>query len=1325
MQRREDEAELDCQVVRAGDDPRAVRQHVLIDFRNDERRRFTRVLAPGHIDDHAPGIARVREDLRVRLSPRGEEDEIEVPEGARQRPFDGDFALAEGHTLPDRAIGRVHIQGANREAALFEDAEEFGSQYPRSADNPEAVCRHNGPLFHFAGGTRRQRIEQGTTSRSSRSLRYTALNLIVTREILTRGVAMVRENDSPPSTTGAVFAGGGEMGALMRSLDWSATPLGAVGGWPQSLRTAVSICLASRFPMLIWWGPDLVMLYNDAYRPLIGTKHPVAMGQRGEECFPEIWKVIGPMLAGVLTRGDATWSEDQLLLLDRNGYVEECYFTFSYSPIRDESGGIGGIFTAVTETTARVLGERRLLTLRALASAAAEARTAADACRRAVDVLTENPADLPFALLYLLDADGLVARLADAAHLAPDAPASPAVVPLDGESEEAGWPLARVVETGEAARLDDLPDRFGALPGGPWDVPPQTALVLPIPSRTQGRPTGLLIAGISPRRALDETYSAFCGLVAGQIATAIGDARAHEEERQRAEALAELDRAKTTFFSNVSHEFRTPLTLMLGPVADALSDTEDALPPPQRERLEIAERNGLRLQRLVNSLLDFSRIEGGQVEAFYEPTDLAAFTRDLASLFRSAIERAGLRLIVDCPPLPVLIAVDREMWEKVVLNLLSNALKFTFDGAITVRLRADGGRAILTISDTGTGIPPEEIPHLFERFHRVRGARARTVEGSGIGLALVRELIRLHGGEIAVTSVPDEGTTFTVSLPTGTAHLPATQIAAGQPDGPTAAAASYIEAALRWLPDAAGGDRAADDGIGADAIGGNAEHEASAGMLAGARILLADDNADMRAYARRLLQSDYTIETVADGEAALIAAQERPPDLILTDIMMPRLDGFGLLRALRADPRMRDVPVIFLSARAGEEAATEGFAAGADGYLAKPFSARELQARVAAALALARLRRETVRTEQAARAEAEAERERIYTMLLQAPVGIAVFRGPRHVVEFANPRACELWGRTLEQVSGKPIFESLSDATDQGFEALLDGVLASGTPFVGSELPLRLDREGRHDLAYFNLVYAPVREPDGEISGVMVVATEVSEQVRLRERAEEERQQFVAIVAHELRNPITSLIGYAQLMKRRERYDARAMETIITQAKRLERLATDLRETVRARLGALSITLGPVDVRSLILAAVEQAQATTEAHTIIVEMPDIVPLARWDADRVAQVLGNLLLNAIKYSEGGVVRVRVTDQGDAARIVVVDRGIGIPAEALPHIFEPFYRAENAVGGSRRGMGLGLPISTSLIEAHGGKMTVESRVGEGSIFTVTLPYDPPLS
>ncbi|MGH2347825.1 MAG: PAS domain-containing protein, partial [Chloroflexota bacterium] len=222
-----------------------------------------------------------------------------------------------------------------------------------------------------------------------------------------------------------VLSGGGEMGALMRALDWAPTPLGRVESWPQSLRTALSICLASRFPILIWWGPELVMLYNDAYRPMLGaTKHPHALGRRGSECWPEIWDLIGPMLDGVVARGEATWSDDQLLPLDRNGYVEECYFTFSYSPIRDETGEIGGVFTAVTETTDRVLGERRLGTLREVAARTAQARTAEDACAYAAAALSYNQADLPFALLYLLDAAGGAARLVGMSGLDGDAPAA-------------------------------------------------------------------------------------------------------------------------------------------------------------------------------------------------------------------------------------------------------------------------------------------------------------------------------------------------------------------------------------------------------------------------------------------------------------------------------------------------------------------------------------------------------------------------------------------------------------------------------------------------------------------------------------------------------------------------------------------------------------------------------------------------------------------------------------------------------------------------------------------------------------------------------------
>jgi PAS domain S-box-containing protein len=427
----------------------------------------------------------------------------------------------------------------------------------------------------------------------------------------------------------------------------------------------------------------------------------------------------------------------------------------------------------------------------------------------------------------------------------------------------------------------------------------------------------------------------------------IQEQSAREEERQRAEALAELDRAKTLFFTNISHEFRTPLTLSLAPLQDALSDRNHPLDPVQRERLELVHHNSLRLLKLVNTLLNFSRIEAGRIAAAYEPTDLALFTTELASVFRSAIERAGLQLIVDCPPLREPVYVDREMWEKIVLNLLSNAFKFTFEGAITVRLHStDGNQALLQIQDTGTGIAPEHLPHLFERFYQVRGAQARTHEGSGIGLALVHELVRLQGGTIEVSSTVGEGTCFAIAIPFGTDHLPQERIHTARTQTSTAIDTTlYVEEAERWI------------------LPQTSEVLETSEVFAAARVLLIDDNADMRAYLTRILSEHVQVEAVADGATALAVAQERVPDLILSDVMMPGLEGFELLEALRSDPRTREVPIILLSARAGEEAIAEGLAAGADDYLIKPFSAQELVSRVTAHLQMAQLRAEALQQE--------------------------------------------------------------------------------------------------------------------------------------------------------------------------------------------------------------------------------------------------------------------------------------------------------------------------------------------------------------------------
>ena len=718
--------------------------------------------------------------------------------------------------------------------------------------------------------------------------------------------------------------GGGEMGALIRAKDWSSTPLGAVNAWPQSLRTAVSILLNSRYPMFIFWGPQLIKIYNDGYRPITGDKHPWALGRSGMEVWPEIWSDIGPMVDRVVQGGDATWSEDLRLFMQRRGFAEEVFFTFSYSPIRDESGGIGGMFCACTETTLKVQGERRLKLLRDLAAAPAEARTMADACTLSASVLAADPHDIPFALVYAAEREGM--QLAASAG-------------IESADHPGDWPL------GEKSLIADLPTRFRRVPAGPWPEPPASAMVLPLVGRGQEGQLGTLVLGVSSRIFFDEPYRAFFDLVSGQVAASLGNARATEAERKRAEALAEIDRAKTAFFSNVSHEFRTPLTLMLGPLEDLLLQRGEHMPAASREALEVVQRNGRRLLKLVNTLLDFARIEAGRAQASYEPVDLAAFTADLASNFRSACERAGLALDVNCAPPGELAYVDREMWEKIVLNLLSNAFKFTLAGGIFVSLRNDEREFVLEVRDTGGGIPAAELPRMFERFHRVEGARGRSHEGSGIGLALVQELVKLHGGSISVESEPGHGAVFTVRIPRGAAHLPADRVRAAPDGGSSAArAGEYVEEALSWLP------------------GG----QAVPARRTGQRVLLADDNADLREYARRLLSEHYDVEAVADGEAALASARARIPDLVVTDIMMPRLDGFGLIGALRVDKTLCDIPVIALSARAGEEARLEGLGRGADDYVVKPFSARELLVRVETLLRSAGLRRQTERALRAA-----------------------------------------------------------------------------------------------------------------------------------------------------------------------------------------------------------------------------------------------------------------------------------------------------------------------------------------------------------------------
>ncbi len=767
------------------------------------------------------------------------------------------------------------------------------------------------------------------------------------------GGAHVNEAAGVASAT-SVFAADEEIGQDLAAVDWAATPIGEPSEWPQSLRTAVSILLSSRFSMWMAWGDGLTFFCNAAYRrDTLGQKYPWALGRPASEVWEEIWEDIGPRIDRVLATGTATWDQGLLLFLERSGYPEETYHTFSYSPLRDDLGAVVGMLCVVTEETDRVVGERRMATLRDLGSNPSVARTEQEMLEFTASQLDHNRWDLPFTLTYLFDDDS-GARLAATTGIAAGHPA--AQLHLTAAQSPGAWPTTAPSE-GESVLVDLDAATWGALPTGAWQQQPTQALLVPL--QQQGAaPVGFMVAALSRYRPLDEGYRGFIDLVAGHVATGILSARSYQAQQRRAEELAALDRAKTTFFSNISHEFRTPLTLITGPVQELRTRLADA-EPSVREELEVIHRNGLRLGRLVNSLLDFSRIEAGRMTARYEPVDLAAVTTELASVFRSAIQRAGLAFEVDCPTLPELVYLDRSMWEKVMLNLLSNALKFTFDGSITVRLGVEDNHAVLTVTDTGVGIAETEMPRLFERFHRVERSRSRSREGSGIGLALVKELVGLHGGTITATSTEKQGTSFTIRLRFGHAHLPAQAVVEDPTTTATSASAEpFVQEALRWLPADATADPA-QTGANEDDLSSleRARAATGGGRDLPAYVLIADDNADMREYLTRLLRGvGHQVQAVADGQAALEAIRVHVPELVVSDVMMPRLDGLGLVAALRADGRTATVPVLLLSARAGQESSIQGFDAGADDYLVKPFSAAELLARVRAIIELARLR---------------------------------------------------------------------------------------------------------------------------------------------------------------------------------------------------------------------------------------------------------------------------------------------------------------------------------------------------------------------------------
>jgi signal transduction histidine kinase len=1111
---------------------------------------------------------------------------------------------------------------------------------------------------------------------------------------------------TPLTPASDAFMPGTSMSALVRDFDWSATPLGRSADWPDSLKTTVRILLSSRFPMWMAWGSELTLLYNDAYaRTTLGKKHPWALGRPAKEVWSEIWKEIWPRIDRVLTTGDASWDETLMLILERSGYPEETFHTFSYSPLSDSQGHIAGMLCVVMEDTARVIAERRVAALSRLAARLSDAITQQDTFA-AVEQGLADQSDLPFALVYLFDEDRSELRLVAHAGIGSDHPAAPPRIGLD-----APWPVAALLAQRRAVTVDNLNALFSALPTGLWDKAPAQACMVPIARQGQEAPLGVLIAALNPYRPLDAGYERFLDLVARQIAAAITNAQAFELERKRAEALADLDRAKTAFFSNVSHELRTPLTLILGPLEDALASQE----PPPPATLQMLHRNALRLLKLINGLLDFVRIEVGRMSATYRATDLSLLTTQLSSVFRSAVERAGLRLIVECAPLPEPVYVDREMWEKIILNLLSNALKSTFEGQIRVKVELRGDAAQVTVADTGTGIAESDLPKLFQRFQRIEDARRRSHEGSGIGLALVSELVQMHGGSIRAESRLGVGSVFTVTLPFGHAHLPAEHVAAeaSAPMALEGTAAAYVEEALDWLPREMPSRRLTSES--GEHIAASLPGE-SAGRDEGKPVvLLVDDNADMRQYLLDLLSGRFHILTAENGRRALEEAAARRPDLVLTDAMMPEMDGFTLVKILRQDPDTRSIPIIMLSARAGEEARIEGLDGGVDDYLIKPFAARELIAHIDAQLKIARLRKQAVEQESALTREIDRTRQFAFEALDHIPDAFCTFDGGFHFT-YMNATAAQIVAQAGITPDARPLWELFpmlrGTVVETNFRRAMD-----------ERVPVQFEHgfSGANDESWFQFQLYPL---PGE--GIILYARNTTEKRRteqalLRSERLATAGRLAASIAHEINNPLealTNLLFLAKLDATIAENTRGLLDVADKELQRLSHIAARSLKFYRQRTAP-----APTRIEELIESVLFFNEPAMRLHAIHVERrfrtaPPVVCLP----GEIQQVLTNLIANALDaLPAGGRLTVGVRpaldhDGREGVSVTVADSGYGMNRHTLDNLFRPF-----ATTKGDSGTGLGLWVSKGILEKHQSKIAVRSREGSGTIFRLFLPLD----
>jgi signal transduction histidine kinase len=562
--------------------------------------------------------------------------------------------------------------------------------------------------------------------------------------------------DQRTSTLSAVepeqtlFAGEGEMAARCRDFDWASTPLGPASGWSHSLRTAVGVVLSCRNPMFLWWGDSLVQIYNDAYRPSLGRgdRHPRALGARGKEFWTDIWETIGPQIEAVMQRGESTWHEDQYLPIERNGRTEDVWWTYSYSPVRDDDGRVGGVLVVCQETTQRVLGEAAREDL--LRELSVERSRLEDVFRQAPSFLAvlsgpEHVFEIVNDAYYrLVGHRDIVGK-----------PAFDAMPELRGQGFEEL--LDGVLATGVPYVGRAVPLMVARTPDSPPEQRYVDLIYQPITE-----PDGTRVRIVA--HGTDVTDAVIARL---EIERLLGESERARRDAEDARAEAEAaNHAKSEFLAVMSHELRTPLNA-IGGYAELLEmGVRGPLSPPQLDDLSRIQSNQQHLLGLINEVLNYARIETGNLRYHLTEVPVAGLVLALEPLVAPQIATKRLEYVVSASDPTVAVLADQEKLRQVLLNLLSNAIKFTDPGGrIELSWVADEEMALLRVSDTGVGIPPEQVERVFEPFVQVNASLTRSNEGTGLGLAISRDLARGMGGDLMVESTPGKGSVFTVAMP--------------------------------------------------------------------------------------------------------------------------------------------------------------------------------------------------------------------------------------------------------------------------------------------------------------------------------------------------------------------------------------------------------------------------------------------------------------------------------------------------------------------------------------------------------------------------------